>query len=87
MACCGTDGLDGFIPNKFNLSHFALDKEMPTPTPAMNGENTYQPFKCIGQSQEWALKCKGKTFAELMKSMDMSSIEYIRKQKEIWGGD
>ena len=87
MACCGTDGLEGFVPNVYNISHFALDETMPVATPAMNGENTYQPFKCIGQSQEWALKCKWKTFAELMKSIDMSSIEYIRQQKEIWGGD
>ena len=32
----------------------------------MKAPNTYQPFKCIGQSQAWALKCKNKSFADLM---------------------
>ena len=75
LACCGTMGLDDFKPNTFNISHLSYDKIPPEPTEAMKAPDTYQPFKCIGQSQAWALHCKDKTFYELMLEHGEGRIE------------
>lgn len=85
LACCGTDGLDGFTGNKYNLSHLAFDEVAPEPTEAMKAKDTYQPFKCIGQSQAWAMKCKDKSFAELMIEIGADRIEFMREQRKIYG--
>lgn len=63
--CCGCAGLDDFRANTFHLDHIAQGDAM-EPTAAMTDQPCPQPFKCIGQSQAWALQCKGKSFAELM---------------------
>lgn len=85
LTCCGTEGLPDFVPNRFNTAHLAYDDLPPEPTPAMMGENTYQPFKCIGQSQAWAMRCKGKTFAELMCELGQNDIDWNRRMKAKWG--
>ena len=82
LNCCGSEGLEGFVGNKFNRSHMALDEEYPEPTDAMKQPDTYQPFKCIGQSQVWANKCKGKTFEELMHEICDEQIDYIKQMRE-----
>lgn len=63
--CCGCANLDGFQANTFHLEHLACGDAM-EPTAAMTGQPCPQPFKCIGQSQTWALHCKGHSFEELM---------------------
>lgn len=87
MTCCGTENLDGFIPNRYNIAHLAYDDPAPEPTAAMQAPDTYQPFKGIGQSQAWAMKCKGKTFAELMIEVGEPSIEWNKAMLEMYGDD
>ena len=82
LACCGTDGLKEFTGNKYNLSHLAYDDEKPEPTQAMQAKDTYQPFKCIGQSQAWAMRCKNKSFAELMIEIGGERIDVMKWAKE-----
>lgn len=84
LTCCGTVGLDDFIPNTYNISHLSYDKIPPEPTEAMKDPDTYQPFKCIGQSQAWALKCKNKSFADLMIECGGDRIEPNRENLEKW---
>ena len=64
--CCGTDGLDDFKPNTYHLDRIVLGAA-DDPTEAMMNQECAQPFKCIQQSQAWAIHCKGKSFHELMK--------------------
>lgn len=82
LACCGTENLEGFVGNSFNIPHLSYDEIPPEPTAAMRGENTYQPFKGIGQSQEWAQRCKHKTFADLMLEIGEDRILSNREAKE-----
>ena len=84
-ACCGTMGLDDFKPNVYNTAHLAYDEPAPLPTEAMKAADTYQPFKCIGQSQAWAQKCKNKSFADLMLEIGQGSIDHNKEMKDKWG--
>lgn len=82
--CCGAGNLDGFTPNLFNACHLGLDEEPPVATEAMKRTDTYQPFKGIGQSQKWAMKCKDKSFYELMLEIGERRIQQYREQKDIY---
>lgn len=84
LDCCGCGDLDGFKPNKFNVSHLAYDETPPEATEAMKNTDTYQPFKAIGQSQKWALRCKGKSFEQLMLEIGADRIDWLREQKKIY---
>ena len=86
LDCCGCGGLEGFKPNTFNTSHLAYDDIAPQPTAAMKATDTYQPFKAIGQNQKWALKCKNKSFEQLMYEIGGERIEWLRQQKNIFKG-
>ena len=85
LSCCGTMGLDDFKPNIYNVPHLAYDEVKPEPTAAMLANDTYQPFKCIGQTQAWALKCKGKSFAQLMLECGQEQIDWCVKQRKKYG--
>ena len=87
LNCCGCDGLKDFKPNTYNISHLALDEVEPKATEAMKKTNTFQPFKAIGQTQAWALKCKNKSFEQLMLEIGGDRIDWIREQKEVYNGD
>ena len=84
LNCCGCDGLEDFKPNTFNVSHLAYDDIEPQATEAMKATDTYQPFKAIGQNQAWAMKCKDKSFEELMFEIGGERIDGLREQKEIF---
>ena len=43
-----------------------------------------QPFKAIGQNQMWALRCKDKSFEQLMWEIGGERIDWLREQKEIF---
>lgn len=86
LNCCGCNGLEAFKPNTFNVSHLAYDEVKPEATSAMKKNDTYQPFKAIGQTQAWALKCKGKSFEQLMHEIGDERIEWLKMQKEKYGG-
>lgn len=86
LNCCGCDGLEDFKPNVFNVSHLAYDDIPPTATAAMKASDTYQPFKAIGQNQAWALKCKNRSFEDLMLDIGGERVYWLREQKEIFKG-
>ena len=65
----------------------AYDEVEPEATEAMKQKVTYQPFKAIGQTQTWANKCKDKTFEELMYEIGAERVEWLKEQKEKYGGD
>ena len=86
LNCCGCGGLEDFKPNMFNVSHLAYDDIKPLPTEAMKATDTYQPFKAIGQNQKWAMKCKNKSFEQLMLEIGGERIEWLKQQKDIFKG-
>ena len=86
LNCCGCDGLEDFKPNTFNVSHIAYDEIEPEATEAMKADDTFQPFKAIGQNQIWAKKCIGKSFETLMYEIGSDRIEWLREQKERFKG-
>lgn len=61
--CCGVSGLDGFIPNTYNLDHIALGDAKSTP--AMEKPCDH-PFRGIKQNQAWNLHVQGRSFKDLM---------------------
>ena len=71
--CCGTHGLDGFVPHTYNIDHIAEGDAVLTDAML---QVCPQPFKCIGQSQAWALHCKGRTFKELVDERVEREIEF-----------
>lgn len=87
LNCCGCNGLEDFKGNDFNVSHLAYDEIEPEATEAMKQIDTYQPFKAIGQTQSWAIKCKHRTFEELMYEIGADRIEWLKEQKEKYGGN
>ena len=79
LTCCGTEGLDGFKPNTFNIEHLAhggveLTEQMKQPCD--------QPYKCIQQSQKWALEIKGKAFDELMHQVGDRFVTWYQEMRE-----
>ena len=83
LTCCGTEGLDTFKPNKFNIEHLAHDTNI-QPTAAMQVTDTYQPFKCIGQTQVWAMKCKDKSFEQLMHEIGDNYVYWYQELSQKW---
>lgn len=87
LTCCGTENLDGFTPNRYNVSHIAYDDDPPEATEAMKQTNTYRPFKAIGQNQIFAKSVQGKSFEQLMYELGESRIEYLRGCKKKYEED
>lgn len=77
--CCGTAGLDGFTPHTYNSDHIAAGDAVLTESMK---QVCPQPFKCIGQSQSWALHCKGKTFQELVDEQAEKSVRFRKSERE-----
>jgi DNA repair photolyase len=85
MECCGTGGLDKFIPNKYTMSYLAYMPEIAKPTKAMQEKGTTRPFRSIRQSQAWELHIKGKSFVDMMQELDNGYVEWLRDTKEKYG--
>lgn len=83
LTCCGTEGLEDFRPNVFNVEHMANEGNI-KPTEAMKRNDTFQPFKCRSQHQRWAVICKGKSFEQLMHFCGDDIVEFYQELKERW---
>ena len=55
---------------------------MPESTAAMRQTNTYQPFKCKGQSRKLELLVKNRSFADLMINLGQGAIELRRDARD-----
>lgn len=49
LTCCGVDGMEGFIPNKFNLNHI-LNGDVKKPTAKQKEKNTGNCFRAMEAS-------------------------------------
>ena len=83
LTCCGTSDLtsEGFLPTTYNISRIAFGEQRGQPahaTDAMKKHGTTRPFKCIKQTQEWALFVKNKTYAEMIDYYAEQQVDQLR---------
>lgn len=83
LTCCGTLGLDGFIPNRYNLPHMAYDVERPEPTEAMKCTATARPFRSAKQTSDWYNEVKNRSFSEMMED-NRGYVEWLKELKEVY---
>lgn len=83
LTCCGIDGLEGFVPNTYNLNHIMHGEEV-KPTEAMLKTGSASPFKAIEQTAIATRLLKSETFAGKMRGY---AIERNKQQKKVFGLD
>ena len=81
MSCCGTEGLEDFRPNVFNVEHLAHDDPPPEPTEAMKQKENTRPFRSLCQTNAWAKEVRDGTFADLMKQIGEPWIRRYRDER------
>lgn len=86
LTCCGTENLNDFVPNKFNIEHLAHDVDV-KPTPAMCQEKTSRPFRSRRQSTKWEEHIRDKSFADMMYESAEDYVSWYQELKEIYGGN
>lgn len=85
LTCCGTEGLEVFKPNTFNIQHLAHGTTQPTK--AMKEIGTTRPFRSRRQAQWWELHIKNRSFAEMMEEIGENYIEWYKSLKITYGDD
>lgn len=78
LTCCGIDGLDGFIPNKFNLNHL-INGDKQKPTEKMKDKNTGKCFSGISVSSVNSNKYLNQSFGYSMLELYKTKKKYIDK--------
>lgn len=76
LTCCGIDGLEGFIPNKFNLNHL-VNGDKQQPTDKMKEIGTAGCFKAIEQTTSGAIKTRNQSFGYSMLELYKSKKKFI----------
>lgn len=84
LTCCGTENLDDFIPNRFNIEHLAHD-DSAMPTESMKRNDTFRPFRSIRQSTEWERQIHDKSFECLMHYVGDEYVEWYKHLRERYG--
>ena len=85
LTCCGTEGLDKFIPNKFNIQHLSHGVDG-IPTEAMQEIGSTRPFRSRRQTQEWELHIKDKSFEDMMHEIGDDYVYWYQELRERYGG-
>lgn len=62
LTCCGVDGLEDFVPNKFNLNHL-VNGDKTNPTKKMKENKTGYPFKGMFQTTLKGRQQQNQSFA------------------------
>lgn len=82
LTCCGTEGLDGFKPNRFTLTYLTYAPELAMPTDTMMQAGTTYPFKCIRQTQAFALQIKDKSYYDMIMEYAPGYIDRVQGERE-----
>lgn len=75
LTCCGVDGLDGFVPNKFNYNYL-LKGEKIVPTKQMKKEKTGGPFSAFDMTTLGERRVRANSFA-------FNMIDYYKNKKDL----
>ena len=81
LNCCGTDGLEGFVGNKYNLNHILNDR-VEEPTPAMLEKGSAAVFGNLFQMAGASQLLREYSFRDVMLSELKNKTEYYM---EIFG--
>lgn len=65
LTCCGCDGVDGFKPNRFNLSHI-LNGDMAEPSQGQQEAGKAGCFRCIHQEAGMSEIYNSRSFAQML---------------------
>lgn len=77
LTCCGVDGVEGFKPNVYNLSHI-MNGDNTQPTESMMIAGTATPFQTVYQTAGYYQKViKHKSFADVMKWTADNKRKYV----------
>lgn len=83
LTCCGTMGLTGFVPNKYNLPHMAYEAVFPEPTQAMKRPATARPFRSSRQTTDWYNEIKNSSFSEMMENNE-GYVNWLKSLKDVY---
>lgn len=78
LCCCGIDGMDGFITNKYNINHF-INGDVQEPTKSMKTIGTAHCFKGKYQGAGETRIIATRSFEKLMLSEYIHNKEYYHK--------
>lgn len=78
LTCCGIDGLDGFLPNKYNLSHI-LNGDNVSPTEKMLEVGTAACFQALYQEVGTYQWIAGKSFKQMMEYEYRNHKKYVEE--------
>ena len=78
LTCCGVEGLEGFKPNVYNLSHM-LNGDIQVASEKMEIAGTANAFKSEFQSAGWSAVIARKSFAEMMKYMLNERTNFVKE--------
>lgn len=76
LCCCGIDGLDGFVENKYNLNHIARG-DMVEPTEKMQQIGTARCFVGLALNTVNGRRLNGESFQSELKNMCQNKKKYI----------
>jgi len=79
LTCCGIDGLDGFYPNTYNLSHIINDKNKVTPTKAQQEKGSALCFRGLKQDTLHGRFFSSESFETIMKWYYKENPDFINK--------
>lgn len=68
LSCCGVDGLDDFIPNKYNINHFFNDVLKVEPSKSQLEIGSASVFKALKQTTSYSNYVNNISFADEMKN-------------------
>ena len=84
LTCCGTEGLEDFKPNTFNIQHLAHG--ITEPTKQMQEIGTTRPFRSRKQSQAWELHIKDRSFEDMMHEIGDDYVYWYQELRRKYGG-
>lgn len=76
LTCCGIDGLEGFIPNRYNLNHI-MNGDIAAPTKVQTEIGTADCFKSIFQRTAMTRICNKSSFENMIKYINNERKEYV----------
>lgn len=84
LSCCGTEGLDTFKPNRYNVQHLAHGSDA-EPTPAMRVKGQADSFRDFKRKHDFREHLKQSTFEQLMHEIGDDYVYWYQELRRKWG--
>lgn len=76
LTCCGIDGLDGFVPNTFNLSHL-INGDISRAKESMKQKGTADAFTAIYQTTSMSRYIREHSFEDMVRFIYENRKDYV----------